>query len=367
VSQLQQVSSSIANSREINCLLVSELDPLTRNLRTGAALRFNNPPDRVRYTLHSERLGYPKYIGHYGLDWVSVPLSAARLFTEAFSPIKKENYSLIHSMFWSIHRYPLPWIHENDQSLGQYFSNYIKFEGFVKRKIVSFSSDLVNSEKCKAVIVWSNWAKKGYIRDGVDQSKINVIPPTFTTTTNKRTEHSSRNLLYIGRDYYRKGGDVVLKVFENLKKSFEDVHLTFVGRIEDLAALEKVERDKNISHFDHVSGSELHKRIFPMSDIFILPTTAEAYGMSVLEAMSNGIPVVASDISAIPEVVEDGVDGYLADPSSVQSFTSACARLLDNEQKRSKMGQNAKEKLVREFSKEKIGRKLYQLYLNCMS
>jgi glycosyltransferase involved in cell wall biosynthesis len=367
VSQLQQISPSIANSREINCLLVSELDPLTRNLRTGAALRFNNPPDKVRYTLHSERLGYPKYIGHYGLDWVSVPLSAARLFTEAFSPIKKENCSLIHSMFWSIHRYPLPWIHENDQSLGQYFSNYIKFEGFVKNRIVDFSTDMVNSEKCKAVIVWSNWARMGYIEDGVDQSKINVIPPSFTTPDTKRMEHSSRNLLFVGRDYYRKGGDVVLKVFENLKKSFENIHLTFVGRIEDVKALERVRRDKNISHFDHVSGSELRKRIFPMSDIFILPTIAEAYGMSVLEAMSNGIPVVASGISAIPEVVEDGVNGYLANPGSVQSFTSACARLLDDEEKRSEMGQNAREKIALDFSREKIGRELYRLYLNCAS
>ncbi len=361
-----QVASPNANSGEINCLLVSELDTLTRNLRTGAALRYHNPPDKVRYTLHNERLRYPKYIGHYGLDWVSVPLSATRLFTEAFSQIKKENYSLIHSMFWSIHRYPLPWIHENDQALGQYFSNYIKFEGVVSKGVVRVATDMINSEKCKAVIVWSNWAKRGYVDDGVDQSKINVIPPTFPTTNN-RIEHDSRNLLFIGRDYHRKGGDVVLKVFDNLKKSFDNIHLTFIGRIEDRDALERVSCDKTISHFDHVSNTELHERIFPTSDIFILPTIAEAYGMSILEAMSNGIPVVASDISAIPEVVENGVTGYLAKPGSAEFFTKGCATLLDNEERRSSIGHNAREKVSREFYKEKIGRKLYELYLKFAS
>ncbi|MHB2036005.1 MAG: glycosyltransferase family 4 protein [Nitrososphaerales archaeon] len=361
-----QVTSIIEKGRGINCLLVSGLDPLTRHLRTGAALRFHNPPRNVSYILHNERLGYPKYLGHYGLGWLSVPLSAARLFTEAFFPLEKEDYSLIHSLFWSIHRYPLPWIHENDQSLGQYFSDYVKFEGFVKRKIVGVAADMLNSNNCKAVIVWSNWAKKGYINDGVDQGKVNVIPPAFTTSR-KKIKHDSTNLLFIGRDYNRKGGDVALKVFENLKKSHDNIHFTFVGRIEDKEMLEKVKHDERISYFDHVSKSDLREKIFPTSDVFILPTIAEAYGMSIIEAMSNGIPVIASNISAIPEVVQDGVSGYLVPPSSVESFTRRSAELLDNKEKRETMGKNALEKVERAFSPEKIGGKLYDLYLGCLS
>jgi glycosyltransferase involved in cell wall biosynthesis len=361
-----QIAPPIENNREINCLLVSELDPLTRHLRTGAALRYTNPPDRVKYTLHNERLGYPGYIGHYGLDWVSVPLSAARLFTEAFSPIKKQNYSLIHSLFWSIHKYPLPWIHENDQALGQYFSNYIRFEGFFSKKIANIACDMLNSEKCKAVVVWSNWARKGYVEDGVDPSKIRVIHPPFTTSY-KQVKHKSKNLLFVGRDFYRKGGDVALRVFENLKQSFENVHLTFVGRIEDRATLDKVTHDHSVTHFDHVSKTELLEKIFPMADVFLLPTIAEAYGMSILEAMSNGIPVVASNISAIPEVIENGVSGYLAKPGSVDEFTHRCAQLLDNEENRIRVGSRAREMVEREFAREKIGRQLYQLYLACAS
>ena len=225
---------------------------------------------------------------------------------------------------------------------------------------------MLNSEKCKAVIVWSNWARKGYIDDGVDQGKVNVIPPAFTTSR-KKIKHDSMNLLFIGRDYHRKGGDVALKVFENLKKSHDNIRLTFVGRIEDGEMLEKVKRDECISYFDHVSKSDLHEKIFPMSDIFILPTIAEAYGMSIIEAMSNAIPVIASNISAIPEVVQDGVSGYLVSPNSIELFTRRCAELLDNKEKRETMGRNALEKVERAFSPEKIGSKLYDLYLGCLS
>lgn len=351
---------------KLNCLLVSELDPLTGNMRTGAALRFNNPPANVRYTLYKQKLGYPKYIGHYGLGWVSVPLSSARLFSEALFPIKKENCSLIHSLYWSIHKYPLPWIHENDQSLGQYFSDYVSFEGFWSKKIIRIATNMLNSGGCKAIILWSEWAKKGYIQDGVDPSKIRVIPPAFVSSNNK-LEHKSTNILFIGRDFHRKGGDVALKVFEKLKRSFPDLRLTFIGRIKDKNILEKIRHDDSVAYYDHVSKQDLHNKIFPSSDIFLLPTTAEAYGMSIVEAMSNCLPVVTSRVSAIPEVVDDGVTGYLATPGLVDEFADKCARLVSDERLRKKMGNNARSKVETAFSPERIGGELYKLYLDCAS
>lgn len=361
-----QLATQSEVGRQLNCLFVSEIDPLTGHMRTGAALRYDNPPRNVSYTLYKQKLGYPKNMGHYSLGWSSVPLSTARLFSEALFPMKKENCSLIHSMFWSIHRYSLPWIHENDQSLGHYFSEYISFKGFWSRKIIRIAINMLNSERCKAVILWSDWAKRGYIRDGVDPSKIRVIPPAFATHSH-RLEHKTRNLLFIGRDYHRKGGDVVLKVFEKLKQSYADLKLTFIGSIQDKTTFGKVIRDSSIDYFNHVSKEDLNEKILPSADIFLLPTTAEAYGMSILEAMSNGVPVVASRVGAIPEVVEDGVSGFLGTPGSVDEFAEKCARLLADEGLRNRMGDNARKKVETGFSPEKIGHDLYNLYLDCAS
>ena len=220
------------------------------------------------------------------------------------------------------------------------------------------------SRQFSCLLIWL-WAKKGYIQDGVDPSKIRVIPPAFVTSRYE-IEHKSKNILFIGRDYHRKGGDVVIKVFEKLKKSFDGLRLTFIGKIQDRNTLEKVRRDGSISYFSHVSKQELHEKILPSSDVFLLPTTAEAYGMSIIEAMCKGVPVVASRVSAIPEVVEDGDSGFLATPGSADEFAEKCARLLGDERLRKNMGNNARTKVEKAFSPAKIGRELYNLYLDCV-
>ena len=362
------MTESVENTRseKINCLLVAGVDPLTQNLRTGAALRYHNAPQNVSYYLRVEKLGYPKYLGHYGLAPFSVPLSTAKLLAESLFPLKEKRCSIIHSLFWSLHRYSLPWIHENDQALGQYLSEYVHFNGTLMRRITDFSAALLNSKKCKGVIVWSEWAKKGYIRDGIERGKIRVIPPPFTMCSS-RIKHDTINLLFLGRDYDRKGGDVALEVFRELKRLHENIHLIFIGNIPDKDVLQTVKDDKKISFYDHVPTSFLHQNIFPTTDIFLLPTKAEAYGMSLVEAMSYGIPVVSSGISAIPEIVEDSICGYLCQPSQVEDYIKKCSLLIEDKEKMTFMGNNAKEVVANKFSSKKIGNKLYDFYSEILS
>lgn len=319
-----------------------------------------------------ERLGYPKHLGHYGFSAGSIPLVAAKLLAEAAFPLnEKGESSLVHSFFWSAQRYNVPWIHENDQSLGQYLSDYIHFDGMAMRSMVSVSSNMLNSKNCKAVIAWSEWARKGYIRDGVEQSKIHVIPPAFVPSCDPRRRSSpavdSVNVLFIGRDYDRKGGDTALEIFDKLKVNFGNARLVFVGPIKDKRVLQKIKQDRRITHYDYVSKELLHQHIFPSADIFLLPTKSEAYGMSILEAMSRGIPVVTSRISAIPEIVEDGVSGYLRRPGDVDSYLKACALLLESRERRMKMGENARSAVSEKFSPQKIGNELYELYTEVLS
>lgn len=357
---------SPAMTKRINCLLVAGADPLTNKLRTGAALRYHNPPENVNYYLRVDRLGYPKYLGHYGLAPLSVPLSTAKLVAESLFPLKDKMCSLIHSMFWSLHRYSLPWIHENDQSLGQYLSEYVHFEGTLMKKITDFSAALLNSKKCRGVIVWSKWAKDGYIEDGIEGKKVRIIPPPINTTTHK-IKHETVNILFLGRDYDRKGGDTVLKVFDELKRLFENVRLIFVGKIPSSEIMQKVKEDPKISYYENAPSRFLHHNILPITDIFLLPTKAEAYGMSLVEAMSNGIPVVSSEISAIPEIIRDSTTGYLCRPSDSEGFIKKCSLLVENKEKRKLMGTNARTFVEEEFSPREIGQHLYDFYDEILS
>ncbi len=357
----------------MNCTLVSDRDPLTRTLRTGATLRYRNPPEFVSYDLQLERFGYPSYLGHYRVSPLTIPLSAAKLFSEALFPVGKKNSTFIHSFFWSIHRYSLPWIHENDQSLGQYLSSYLELDGSLMRTIVSITSSVLNSSACKGIVVWSEWARNGFVKDGVEQSKIHVIPPPVDVAPGSydkpvRCKEVPLNILFIGRDYERKGGEIALKVFDSLKNTFDNLHLIYVGEIRDSAVLEKIRQEKNkIIHYDHVTRQFLQQRIFSSADIFLLPTNADAYGMSIIEAMSRGIPVVSSGISAIPEIVEDGASGFLCRPGDLESYTKACALLLGDEERRRVMGQKALVYVSEKLLPQTVGQKLYNLYSEAFS
>ena len=362
MGSLAHASSTSGRVGNIRCLLVGSTDPLTRNLRSGAALRFRNPPSGVSYDLRMERLGYPPYLGYYSFKTFTAPLSMARLFAEAAFPLKEKEYSLVHSFYWSLHRYAIPWIHENDQSLGQLLSGYLKLNGFPQRRIVEFTSALLNSKKCKSVVVWSEWARKGYTSDGVDESKIRVIPPPFPIILDRK-DHDGINILFLGRDYKRKGGDTALAAFRELRKECNDVRLLYVGKIRDPTMLKVVQDDRTIYYRESITQKELLSEIYPKSDIFLLPCRAEAFGMSLAEAQSRGIPAVSSRISAVPEIIKDGVTGYLNEPSDLQGFVSSLMRLLDSSN-RDTMSKRSLDMVAERYSPDKISSQLLETYMN---
>jgi len=89
------------------------------------------------------------------------------------------------------------------------------------------------------------------------------------------------------------------------------------------------------------------------SDIFVLPSRSEAFPISILEAMTAGLPVVASDIGGIPEQVEDGVTGLLVTPGDVDELTHAISRLIGNQELRRQIGEKGRDK-VRQFTLERM-------------
>ncbi len=346
--------------KDIPCLLIAGTDPITQKLRRGPYLRALNPPPRVTYTIKTERLTYPKQAAHYNFSPLRVALNTIRFVAEHVMPFRQQGYSLIHSFFWDIERFEIPWIHENDQSVGQFMRDYLHINGLVKDKAASFFASYLNSELCRRVIVWSKWAMCGYIEDGVEKSKISIIPPPFKLIGDKK-DHPNCNLLFIGRDYLRKGGDTVLRVLDRLS-DFQDLKLYYVGEVWDKRALNKIRNNKRIKYYHAPTDRIMREEIFPQADIFILPTRADAFAISVVEAMSRGIPVVASNICALPEIVEDGASGFLSKPNDVDSLATSVSKLLENPRLREKFGERSLQIVLQKFSKDKVNEKLLEVY-----
>ena len=351
---------------DVDCLLVAESDPITGSLRRGPSMRATNPPEGVRYTVRRDRFRYPKQAAHYNLTPLGLGLGAVRLFSERLArQSATRNFGLVHAFFWNWERFTVPWIHENDQSLGQFLGEYVHIEGIVKKGITWWFASNLNSPKCRRVIVWSKWAKRGYVEDGVEESKITIIPPPFNPISDWRP-HENCNVLFIGRDYHRKGGDTLLRAFEGLR-DFADARLIYVGKIDDQEVLRRVKNDKRIMHYPNPSDAFLTREIFPVCDMFVLPTRADAFAISVVEAMSRAMPVVASNISALPEIVEDGVSGFLARPDDTDGFSGHIAKLIENRELRRRIGREAQKRVELNFSSKRIGAELEQVYASALA
>jgi glycosyltransferase involved in cell wall biosynthesis len=72
--------------------------------------------------------------------------------------------------------------------------------------------------------------------------------------------------------------------------------------------------------------------LLSVSDLFLLPSAQESFGLAALEAMACQVPVVASRVGGLPEVVEDGVSGYLCEPEDVDGMAKAAVTLLTDPQ-----------------------------------
>jgi glycosyltransferase involved in cell wall biosynthesis len=86
------------------------------------------------------------------------------------------------------------------------------------------------------------------------------------------------------------------------------------------------------------------------SDLFVLPSLWEGLGLVFLEAMAVGLPVVASNVSAIPEVVEDGVSGWLVDPGDAPALARALSSALADPAERRRRGEAGRQRLLERFA-----------------
>ncbi len=100
--------------------------------------------------------------------------------------------------------------------------------------------------------------------------------------------------------------------------------------------------------------------------IFCLTSFYEGMPNVILEAMAAARPVVATRVGGVPELVEDGVTGYLIEPGDVDGFASAVRRLLDDPGLAEKMGRAGREKIEREFGCEQAVQRLADLYMNAL-
>ena len=174
-------------------------------------------------------------------------------------------------------------------------------------------------------------------------------------------------VLYVSRMSYRKGPHVLLNAFSKI----EDATLVIVGSGEMLPFLKAQAKflgiEDRVVFMGYVSD-DLLPEIFKMADIFVLPSvSSEAFGIVVLEAMASGVPVIATDVGGIPEVLKENEAGLLVPPGNELELRNAIQKLLNNEELRKWYGINGRKAVEEKYSWDKVVVEIEKVYEEIIS
>ncbi|SEH04345.1 glycosyltransferase family 4 protein [Candidatus Venteria ishoeyi] len=176
-------------------------------------------------------------------------------------------------------------------------------------------------------------------------------------------------LLAIGRFVPVKAYADLLKACFLLKQQGLDFRCVLIGDGPESEKLQQLIADYQLQDVIEMPGIVLQEKIqayFEQADIFVLSSISEGIPVVLMEAMSKQVPVVATHITGIPELVEDGVSGYLPPPANPEAFAAAIQKLATDAALRQRMGQAGRNKILAEFDIEKniLERKaIYDRYL----
>ncbi len=156
--------------------------------------------------------------------------------------------------------------------------------------------------------------------------------------------------------------DILLRAFKNVMDNGLNARLVLVGDGPERQNMELLTRDLNLEDKVLFLGVQEDIRdILCISDLFVLTSESESFGLVLLEAMAMGCPIVASNTGGIPEVVRDGVEGKLCPVNDVDAFAKAISHILTNPELHKKYVANALQR-VKSFDTTQIIPKYEALY-----
>lgn len=173
-----------------------------------------------------------------------------------------------------------------------------------------------------------------------------------------------RIILFVGRLVEAKGIFELIEAFSQLQSRYPKVHLVLVGDGQDRQRLEDQARQKKLDDVIHFVGARPHSEMpswLNAADLLVLPSHNEGLPNAIVEAMACGIPVVATKVGGIPEVVEDKKSGLLIE-KKIDSLITAIDSLLKDPEKRKQMGAYGRSIIEQNFSWQQSARALRELY-----
>ena len=214
--------------------------------------------------------------------------------------------------------------------------------------------------RCAAVAPWSNWARHSLESDyGLEAEMMAVIPPGIDPMAwaPQLVERSALpQILFVGGDFRRKGGDLLLDWFRERGRG--RCELQIVSTDPCLAGTDAV--DIHV-HRDLRPNSAILRGLYWGSDVFVLPSRSEPFGIAAVEALGAGLPVVATVVGGLTDIIDPGVTGHLVAADDGRALAAAIESMLESPAERRAMGRRGMDVVRDRFDAVRNGRRLLDL------
>jgi len=246
----------------------------------------------------------------------------------------------------------------------------LKLYCFLDRMVLLFANK---------IIAVSDDIKDNLAKIGIKKSKIRVILNSVESNSDRSALKFSRMQIpsnldlqdedlvlgYVGRLSEEKGTKFLTEAVSSLDQAKVPVKLLLIGDGHQKRELERLVQEKGLNRKVLFVGFQDRIEVWlKMLDVFVLPSLSEGTPMALLEAMAQGLPVVASNVGGIPSIIRSGYNGILTEPANQRQLVDAISMIYQNSQFRASLGVSAKKTVRERFNAAIWVKEIESLYLS---
>ncbi|MEO1429953.1 MAG: glycosyltransferase family 4 protein [Cyanobacteria bacterium J06633_8] len=245
------------------------------------------------------------------------------------------------------------------------FYGYDTRDKLLIRRIINGIIEKIRLSLADLIITSSEYSKNEIVSVGINPDLVHVLSPgldrdkfnlsfNLSSSSDELNYKNSKKILCVGNYVPRKGIIYLIKALSQIQ--YKEFTLDLVGNRKDnssyynllINAVEKLKLTECVVFHDGANQENL-KQLYASADIFVLPSLKETFGIVFLEAMHYGLPIITTNVSAMPELVKQGQNGILVPPADSQALAEAITTLIEQPNLIKQMGEYGRKKVANSY------------------
>lgn len=268
-----------------------------------------HPPENVKYTTNVKFSEFNK-LKVYG----KVNTLKRDIFTKTLDVLRLPRFyyvrnkaDIIHSSRGFLILNKKPWVMDIEHA-----ASFVGMRSLMLPPAKSKIEKMLSSKHCKKIMPHCIASEKSVLKffnTSKFKDKIETVYPAIPAMNFKKKKSNKIRLLFVSRLFHEKGGKETLEAFDILRKKYDNIELVMRCDVP-----QEYKQKYGNDRIKFLEGKRPRSEIFELykeSDIFVMPTYGDSFGFALVEAMSFGLPVISTDVFAIPEIIEDGKNGFM--------------------------------------------------------